>query len=70
MRAEAAEREKRALGWMQQEARMLVIRVGNDFHPADRDISHVGHHFDRVGIFSSADEDDEPAESRGQASGG
>jgi len=70
VRAEAAEREKCVVGWMQQKARMLVIRVGNNFHPADRDVSHVRYHFDRVGIFSSADEDDEPAESRGQASGG
>jgi len=49
---------------------MLVIRVGNNFHSADRDVSHVRHHFDRVGILSSADKEDESAESRGEASGG
>ena len=70
MRAEPAEREKRAFRRMQQEARMLVIRVGNNFHSADRDVSHVRHHFDRVGILSSADKEDESAESRGEASGG
>jgi hypothetical protein len=69
VRAEPAEREKCAVGRMQQEARMLVIRIGNDFHPTDRNVSHMRYHFDRVGIFSSADKNDESAESRGQASG-
>ena len=49
---------------------MLVIRIGNDFHPADRDVSHMRDYFDRVGIFSKADKDQESAESRGEASGG
>jgi hypothetical protein len=68
--AESAEREKRAFRWTQQEAGMLVIRVGNDFHPADRDVSHMRYHFDRIGILSGTKKDDESAESRGQASGG
>ena len=55
MRAQATEGEKCAVGGMQQEARMLVIRVGNDFHPADRDVAHMRYYFDRVGILSSAD---------------
>ena len=63
--AESAECEKRAVGRMQQETRMLVIRIGNDFHPADRNVSHMRYHFDRVGIFSRADEDDEYTESGG-----
>jgi hypothetical protein len=59
VRAEAAECEKCAVGWMQQEARMLVIWVGNNFHTADRDVFHLRYYFDWVGTFSSADEDDE-----------
>ena len=43
---------------------MLVIRIGNDFHPADRDVSHMRYHFYLVGIFSSADKDNESTESR------
>jgi len=49
---------------------MLNIRVGNDFHAAERDVSHMRYHFDRVGIFSSADKNDKSTESGGQASGG
>ena len=64
VRAESAEREKCAFRRMQQEARMLVIRIGNDFHPADRDVSHMRYHFYLVGIFSSADKDNESTESR------
>jgi hypothetical protein len=63
VRAEATECEKCAVGWMQQEARMLVIRVGNDFHATDRDVFHMRYHFDRVGILPRADEDDESTES-------
>jgi len=69
VRAESAEGEERPFRRTEQEARMLVIRVGDDFHAADRDVSHVRYHPDRVGILSSADEEDESAESRGQASG-
>lgn len=65
VRAKAAEREKCAVGRMQQEARMLVIRIGNNFHPADRYVSHMRYYFDRIGIFSRADKDDESAEGRG-----
>lgn len=63
MRAQATECDKCAVGWMQQEARMLVIRVGNDFHPADWDVFHMRYYFDRVGIFSRANKDRESAES-------
>jgi hypothetical protein len=70
VRAEAAECEKCAVRWMQQKARMLVIRIGNDFHPADRDVSHMRYYFDRVGIFSRANKEDEAAEHSGEAGGG
>lgn len=70
VRAEPAECEKCAVRWMQQKARMLVIRIGNDFHTADRDVVHSRYYFDRVGVFSRADKDDESAESGGEAGGG
>jgi hypothetical protein len=60
--AEATEREERAFRWMQQEARMLVIRVGDDFHAADGHVSRLGDNFDRIGIFPRANEGDESAE--------
>lgn len=48
---------------------MLVIRVGNDFHAADGDVSGVRDDFQRVGIFLRADEGDEAAENCGEAGG-
>jgi hypothetical protein len=62
VRAQATECEKCAVRWMQQEARMLVIGVGNDFHPADWDVLHMRDYFDRVGFFLRADKDDESTE--------
>jgi len=49
---------------------MLVIRVGNDLHTSNGDVSHMGHHFDRIGILSSADKNDESPESGGDTGGG
>jgi hypothetical protein len=46
---------------------MLVIGVGDDLHTANGNVSHMGHHFDRVGILSSADKNDQPTESDGDA---
>jgi hypothetical protein len=54
---------------MQQEAGMLVIRVGNDLHAANRDVPHVGHYFDRIRILSSANKEDECTKSSGDAGG-
>jgi hypothetical protein len=67
--AKSAERHKRAVRWMQQEARMLVIRVGDDFHAANGDVSQVCHNFDRVGILSRTDENHESAEGCDDAGG-
>jgi hypothetical protein len=54
---------------MQQEARVLVVWVRDNFHAADGEVSHVRDDFDRIGIFSCADEGNESAESRGDAGG-
>jgi hypothetical protein len=54
---------------MQQEAWMLVIRVGNDLHTTNGDVSRVGHHFDRIRTFSSANKENESTKSSGDASG-
>jgi hypothetical protein len=67
--AEAAEREKCSLRRMQQETRVFFIRVGDDFHAADGDVSHTRDDFNWVGIFSRVDEGDEAAESGGDARG-
>ncbi len=40
---------------------MLVIRVGDDFHAANGDVSQVCHNFDRVRILSRTDENHESA---------
>jgi hypothetical protein len=65
VRAEAAEREKRAVGWMQQEAGMLVVRVRDNFYAPHGDVRYVRHYLNRVGILASANEDDKTAESCG-----
>jgi hypothetical protein len=54
---------------MQEEAGMLVIGVGNDLHTAHGDVTHMGYHFDWVGILSSADKNDQSTESGGDAGG-
>jgi hypothetical protein len=54
---------------MQQEAWMLVIRVGNDLHATNGDVSRVGHHFDRIRTLSSANKEDQPTKSSGDAGG-
>jgi len=63
VRAEAAERKEFAFRRMQQEARVLVIGVRDDFHGADGEVSDMRDNFDRVGILSRADEHYETAES-------
>jgi hypothetical protein len=70
MSAETAERKEDAFRGVQQEARVLVIRVRNDFHGADGDVCHLRDNFDRIGILSRADEDHEAAESCDQPGGG
>ncbi len=42
---------------------MLVIGVGNDLHAANRNVSHMGHHFYRIRILSSADKDNRSTKS-------
>jgi hypothetical protein len=69
VRAQAAERDKRSFRRMQEEAGMLVIGVGNDLHTAHGDVTHMGYHFDWVGILSSADKNDQSTESGGDAGG-
>jgi hypothetical protein len=54
---------------MQQEAWMLVIRVGNDLHTPNGDVSHVGHDFDRIRILSSANKEDQSAKCSGDTGG-
>src|ERR1700683_166333 len=63
VRAKAAERKECAFRRMQQEARVLVIGVRDDFHGADGEVSDIRDNFDRVGTFSRADEDHKAAES-------
>jgi len=70
VRAEAAERKEFAFRRMQQEARVLVIGVRDDFHGADGEVAHIRDNFDRVGILSRADEDHKAAESCDDAGGG
>ncbi len=48
---------------------MLVIRVGNDLHAANGDVSHMGHHFDRIRILSSANKEYQPTKCSGDAGG-
>ena len=69
VRAEPAEREKCAVGRMQQEARMLVIRIGNDFHPANGDIIYMRHRSNGIRIFPGANVNGQPTKSCGQAGG-
>jgi len=70
VRAEAAERKEFAFRRMQQEARVLVIRVRDDFHGANGDVCDMRDNFDRVGILSRADEDHQASESCDDAGGG
>ncbi len=70
MGAETAERKEDAVRGMQQEARVLVIRVRDDFHGANGDVCRLRDNFDRVGILSRADEDHEAAKSCDEPGGG
>jgi hypothetical protein len=70
MSAETAERKEDTFRGMQQEARVLVIRVRDDFHGANREVCHLRDNFDRVGTPSRADEDHEAAESCDEPGGG
>jgi hypothetical protein len=54
---------------MQQETWMFVIGVGNDLHTSHRDVSDMGHHFNRIGIPSSANKEDQSTKSSGDAGG-
>jgi hypothetical protein len=54
---------------MQQETWMFVIGVGNDLHTSHGDVSDMGHHFNRIGIPSSANKEDQPTKSSGHAAG-
>jgi hypothetical protein len=54
---------------MQEEAWMLVIRVGNDLHAANGYVFHLGYHLDWIRILSSADQDDQSGKSGGDAGG-
>jgi hypothetical protein len=67
--AKTAESDKRTLRRMQEEAWMLVIRVGNDLHAANGYVFHLGYHLDWIRILSSADQDDQSAKSGGDAGG-